>query len=111
MSTHDLDACIQACQACAEACDRCASACLAEHDPKAMARCIALDMDCADTCRLAAAMMARQSQFLHSVCELCAVVCRACAQECSRHAMAHCRACADACERCARACGHMSQPL
>jgi hypothetical protein len=111
MSSLALDDCIQACHACALACDRCAAACLAEADPKAMARCIALDMDCADMCRLAAAMMARQSSFVHSMCELCAVVCKACAQECSRHPMDHCSACAQACTRCARECERMTQPL
>lgn len=39
--------CIDACNACAVACDHCAAACLQEADVKSMARCIALDMDCA----------------------------------------------------------------
>jgi hypothetical protein len=51
--------CIEACYACADACDHCAVACLAEDDPRIMARCIELDMDCAQVCRLAATYMAR----------------------------------------------------
>src|SRR5690606_12883154 len=45
---HDKYApCIKACYDCAAACDHCATACLAEQDVGMMARCIALDMDCA----------------------------------------------------------------
>src|SRR5690242_19857369 len=51
MSQGRFAACIDACNACADACDHCAAACLAEDDPKPMARCIALDMDCAAMCR------------------------------------------------------------
>lgn len=40
--------CIEACNDCADACDMCAAACLQEQDVKAMARCIALDIDCAN---------------------------------------------------------------
>ena len=39
---------IEACHRCADACDHCAAACLLEDDVKAMARCVALDIDCAD---------------------------------------------------------------
>ena len=49
--------CIAACNACAATCDFCAAACLREPDPRHMAKCIALDMDCADICRLAAAWL------------------------------------------------------
>lgn len=55
MSHENFAACIEACNACATACDHCAAACLAEDDAKAMARCIALDIDCAQLCRLAPA--------------------------------------------------------
>jgi hypothetical protein len=97
-------ACIDACQACAVACNHCAGACLREPDPKAMAACIALDMDCAQICQLAVAMMARESDHAPALCGLCADVCEACAQECGRHAMTHCLDCALACRRCAEEC-------
>jgi hypothetical protein len=45
--------CIAACQACVLACEGCASACLRESEVTAMARCIVLDRDCADLCRIA----------------------------------------------------------
>lgn len=104
-TTTDLyQACIEACDACALACDTCAAACLREPDPKAMARCIAFDMDCTDLCRLASALMARGSEYARDVCRICATVCEACADECSKHAMDHCQRCAEACRRCAHEC-------
>ena len=72
-----------------------------------MAKCIALDMDCADICRLAAATMARESPHVNYVCELCARICESCAQECMSHAADHCQDCAEACKRCASLCRDM----
>ena len=100
--------CIDACNACADACDHCAAACLAEDDPKAMARCIALDMDCAALCRLAAGFMARGSENAAATCALCAELCETCAGECATHDMDHCKACAQACQRCADECRRMA---
>ncbi|MBI5334847.1 MAG: four-helix bundle copper-binding protein [Burkholderiales bacterium] len=108
MSHHDHQTCIAACYACADACDHCATACLSEADPKAMARCIALDMDCAQACRLAAGFMARGSALDSDACRFCAEVCEACEAECEQHPMEHCRACAEACRRCAEACRAMA---
>ncbi|VWX61942.1 Uncharacterized cysteine-rich protein YhjQ [Burkholderiales bacterium 8X] len=100
-------ACIDACNACADACDFCSTACLQEDDVKMMSRCIALDMDCAAICRLAAGYMARGSSFAPQLCQLCATVCETCSQECAKHDMDHCRQCA-ACRRCADACRAMT---
>jgi len=104
MTSKLMKACIEACDACALACDACATACLREADPKAMARCIAFDMDCADLCRLASALMARDSEHVRDVCRICATVCDACAGECAKHDMDHCQRCAEACRRCAYEC-------
>ena len=101
-------ACIDACDACAEACDRCAAACLHEQDVAAMSRGIALDMDCAGLCRLAAGYMARGSDFAGQLCKLCATVCQTCSDECSEHPMDHCKRCAEACRRCADECAKMA---
>ena len=73
-----------------------------------MARCIALDMDCEQICRLAASLMARGSQFADAACQLCAQVCEACGQECDKHQHDHCQACAQACKRCAEECRRMA---
>ncbi|WP_028312535.1 four-helix bundle copper-binding protein [Derxia gummosa] len=99
--------CADACDDCARACDLCAIACLAEDDPKPMAACIALDIDCAAICRLASAAMARGSSQIDIICELCATICAACADECGQHPMDHCQRCAKACRDCASACREM----
>lgn len=101
--------CLRECNECAAACLQCASACLKEEDPKSMARCIALDMECADICRLAAASIARGDEHMKAVCSLCADACKNCAMECEKHAMDHCKQCAEACKRCAQACIQMTQ--
>lgn len=73
-----------------------------------MARCIALDMDCAQICRLAAAYMARGSEMASAICQTCADICEACADECGKHSMQHCQECAQACKRCADECRRMA---
>ena len=74
---HDqMKSCIDACYACATACDHCAAACLRESDVKMLARCIQLDIDCAEMCRLAAGYMGRGSELAAAACESCAEECR-----------------------------------
>lgn len=107
--THDaVKSCIDACNDCATACDHCASACLREKDVQHLARCIALDVDCAEICRASAALMSRGSELSGLVCETCAQICDACAEECEKHSMQHCRECAQACRRCAEECRRMA---
>lgn len=108
MSHVEFADAIQACYDCAAACDHCATACLQEPDPKPMARCIALDVDCADICRISAAYMARDSEFAKMMCALCADVCEECGAECAKHQLEHCQQCAEACRRCAEACRRMA---
>lgn len=99
--------CLRACNECAIACLQCAIACIKEADPKAMARCIILDLECADICRLATASMARGGEHMKAICALCAEACQTCATECGKHQMAHCKHCAEACKSCADACHAM----
>ena len=108
MPHQKFASCIQACYETAEACNHCAASCLQEQDVKMMARCIALDIDCAEICALAAAAMARASESSKAICAACADVCQACGDECARHQMAHCQECARACMRCADECRKMA---
>ena len=108
MANDDFQTCIEACYACAAACDHCSTACLQEDDVKMMARCIALNMDCAQICRTAAAFMARGSDKARDLCRLCADVSTACGDECGKHDMEHCQACVRACRACADACRRMA---
>lgn len=100
--------CIAACHACSVACNHCAAACLQEPDVKAMARCIGLDLDCAQMCLLAVGFMSGGSEHAAAACRLCAEICRACGGECARHDMDHCQQCAEACRRCEQACLEMA---
>lgn len=100
--------CIAACQACSAACEHCFASCLAEDDLKPLVHCMALDVDCAEACRLAAAFMTRRSTYAPAACRVCATICDACASECSRHSMDHCQDCAAACRRCAEECRRMA---
>lgn len=108
MLNAKFTACIEACNACFLACNHCAASCLKEDDVKMMSRCIALDMDCAAVCTLAAGAMARASEHAKAICSLCADVCAACAAECGKHKMDHCQECAAACRRCADECRKMA---
>ncbi|MDI1238153.1 MAG: four-helix bundle copper-binding protein [Polaromonas sp.] len=101
-------ACIEACNACVIACNHCAASCLQEPDVKMMIRCIALDMDCAQICAVAAAAMARGSENAKAICKACADVCQACGDECAKHDMDHCQVCAKACHACAQECRNMA---
>ena len=100
--------CIIACYRCAAACDHCSVACLSEEDPSAMSDCIRADMDCAQICRLAAAAMARNSDFVSSIWRLCAEICDACASICEKYEHDHCQDCAKACRACADECATMA---
>jgi len=73
-----------------------------------MAHCIANDIDCAQVCRLAAAVIARASVHASGFCSLCAQVCSACAEECGKHRMEHCQRCAQMCRNCAAGCQKMA---
>lgn len=100
--------CLEACHACAVACNHCAASCLHEQDVKMMARCIALDVDCAAICQLAAAAMARGSEHANAICALCADICQSCGDECAKQDMEHCQQCAKACHQCAQECRKMA---
>ncbi len=96
---------------CANTCSQCADACLSEEGlAPELAKCIRLDLDCADVCVATSRVVSRQTEYDANVTwpllEACAAVCKSCGDECAGHAehMAHCRICADSCRRCEQAC-------
>lgn len=104
----ELAHCIDECTDCGLTCTICAQDCLQEPHVADLARCIALNTQCAEACRATAGMLVHAqveaSQVRRQV-ELCAAICRACAQECGRmQDMEHCRICAESCTRCADQC-------
>lgn len=111
MTNQQFKEYIDACVACAVACSYCATECLKEENPKNLAKCIQLDLECAAICRSAAEVMSLRSQFSAHLRRVCADACIACAQECEQHAqmgMDHCRECAEACRHCADICEQMA---
>ena len=105
-ATDDLARCIEECFACAQSCTACADACLGEETVADLRRCIRINLDCADVCVTTGRVVSRQTEpetaILRTLVEACAEACRACAEECERHAahMEHCRVCAEACRGC-----------
>ncbi|CAN5267796.1 four-helix bundle copper-binding protein [soil metagenome] len=89
---------------CIAACNFCASSCLKEDDVKMMAKCISLDIDCAEICRTTAILLARDSVHGKHLLKECIEMCEACAEECNKHEKDHCKACYKACRDCADAC-------
>ena len=108
MHNSKFESCIKACLDCATVCDHCFGACLSEQQVQMMARCIQLDRECSEVCRLAAAMMANGSESAGAVCKLCAEVCRKCGEECAKHDAEHCQQCAKTCMNCAEECSRMA---
>ena len=105
--------CIEACFDCAQSCTSCADACLGEEDVPMLARCIRLNLDCADVCEATGHILSRQKatepQMLRASLQACAEACRLCGEECENHAdyHEHCRVCAQACRRCEQACNNV----
>jgi hypothetical protein len=112
-----LARCIDECLACAQTCTACADACLAEPHVAELRQCIRLDLDCADLCEAAAMLASRRTgsneEVLLRTLEVCELACRACAEECERHAKRHehCRLCAEECRRCQHACRLAAQDI
>jgi uncharacterized protein DUF326 len=102
--------CIDECFDCAATCTSCADACLGEDDVQELVRCIRLCLDCADLCdatgRIVTRQVAPDSGVVHATIQACVAACRACGDECERHAAhhEHCRLCAEVCRRCEQAC-------
>jgi hypothetical protein len=117
LDRSELAATIDALIACSEACTECADACLSEGMVAELTTCIRTNMDCADVCATAARVLSRHTGYdaniSRTLLDACAVVCKACGDECSRHAHAHehCRICADACRACERACRDLRAAL
>jgi hypothetical protein len=108
--SEPLVKCIEECFECKQTCISCADACLAEASANELKQCIRLNLDCADVCDTTGALASRRTgsnqAVLRGALELCALACRACAEECERHAEKHehCRICADSCRSCETAC-------
>lgn len=96
---------VQLLSECATECEHCASACLNEQSVQVLTKCIQLDLNCADICRLTSTFLSRDSENIDEIIQVCATICEQCAAECDKHSkMEHCKRCAEICHRCADAC-------
>ncbi|GAA5534305.1 four-helix bundle copper-binding protein [Deinococcus aluminii] len=111
-----LAECIAACFDCAQTCTSCADACLGEQGHLThLVHCIRLNLDCADVCGTTGRVLSRLTQpdqnVLRAQLQACVAACRACGDECERHArdmnMQHCAVCAESCRRCEQACQNL----
>ncbi len=113
----ELTAAVDAAIDCAVTCTACADACLAEGSVDTLRRCIRTDQDCADVCIAVARLLSRQTEpegeILRAQVEACRIACRACGEECAKHAghHEHCRICAEACRECEEACARLLKSL
>ena len=109
--------CIEDCIECAATCTSDADSDLAEPDVQEQLRCIRLCLDCADVCDATGRILIRQTEpdlgVLRAAIEACAVACRACGDECEKHAShhEHCRICAEVCRRCEQSCRDLLETI
>ena len=104
--------CIEACADCSQACTQCADDCLSEQGELAtLAKCIRLNLDCADVCAATGRVLSRQTEYdanvTRAIVTACAAACKACGDECAQHGehgMEHCTVCAEQCRRCEQVC-------
>jgi hypothetical protein len=95
---------------CSQACSACADACLSEDSVAELRKCVRTNLDCADVCDATARVLSRHTGYdaniSRALLEACIAACKACGDECERHASMHehCRVCAEACRACEAAC-------
>lgn len=115
--TDRLGAAVSAIATCATICTSCADACLAEPHVQNLARCIRLNLDCAELCATTARVVERMTQadtaVQRDLLRACEAACQVCGAECESHAQMyeHCRLCAEACHHCEQVCGELARSL
>ncbi len=106
--------CATVCAGCQLQCDSCFKHCLTmlEEGKKEHAKAAQLCADCAECCKLAATLSARQSPLAGPACVCCAECCDMCAEECEKHPDdAKMAACAKSCRECAKSCREMAKMM
>lgn len=110
VASEVLTDCVEACFDCAQTCISCAEASLDEEGAAALGHCIQLTLDCANACAATGPALSRSTHaspaLIRHLVETCAELCRACADECDRHASDHqqCHIAAEACRACEQSC-------
>ncbi len=89
---------------CAAQCTHCFDGCAIEKEKEQLERCMMLDLDCAELCRLTGHLLERNSESAGKFVKLCGEICMDCANECAKHQYEHCQHCAAVCRQCAEMC-------
>jgi hypothetical protein len=106
-----MQRCIEECLSCFSVCEQTLAHCLKKGGKHAAPELMKALVDCAESCRMSAAMMSRESSFHARQCALCADICKACEEACEEFPDdAQMKACADACRSCFEACRQMGAP-
>jgi hypothetical protein len=106
--------CARVCAECQVMCDSCYTHCLAllSEGKKEHAITATLCADCAECCKLAATLSARQSPLAAAACECCAKACERCGDACAKHpGDKHMTECAKSCRDCAKVCREMLEHI
>jgi hypothetical protein len=112
-----LAAAIDAISSCAQACAADNDADLSELNVIEMITCIRLCQNCTDICAATVGVTSRPAQYdaniVRPLLEACKAICKACGDECERHARMHehCRVCAEACRGAEQACQDLLDAL
>ena len=105
-----LAAAIDEALTCFQTCTACADACLSEEMIAELGTCVRTDLDCADLCAATVKVLSRHTGYNADITraqlQACIAACKACGDECERHAgmHEHCKVCAQACRACEQAC-------
>ena len=95
---------------CFQTCTACADACLSEQMIAELGKCVRTDLDCADLCATTVKVLSRHTGYDANITraqlQACIAACKACGDECEKHAgmHEHCKVCAQACRACEKAC-------
>lgn len=110
MRDHRYDQLLDVLERCMTACESCASENLRSDNRTSMQRSIRLALDCGEFCGFTARFVARDSEFKHDLLYQCSKICKACEDECRKHATEPALNCAEVCHECHLACALIAQP-
>lgn len=103
-----MQACIDACLATSRLCLETSQRSLQKGGVHAAPAPIALLLDCADLCQVAATSMMPGSPIHAVICNACAKAREACSKDCASFEDAQMQRCAESCRDCAASCGIMT---
>lgn len=110
MNNQNLQDCITSCWECRNECQKMLfNHCLQQDGEHVKADHLKLMTDCIQICQIAADFMIRNSRFYKDICEVCAIICDACAKSCESLNDKEMDQCAKACRSCAESCRSVCQ--